>query len=165
MLRPQAATATQIPSEHAPAILAQLRRHRGARLKSLDRTSRPKLIDGDIGEACGDQNRLELECPIDGEMARLGREQHSTGHCHARERGEGKAARSREQARRRGRGQTSKQAHVHHRDRAGKKGKRDDVPDIRRGIEPGGLANARGEARLLERNEERRRPLGHHRIS
>jgi hypothetical protein len=96
MLRPQAATATQIPSEHAPAILAP-----GgiARLKALDRTSRPKLIDGDIGEACGDQNRLELECPIDGEMARLGREQHSAGHCHARERGEGKAARSREQAR------------------------------------------------------------------
>ena len=134
-------------------------------MEALDRTSRPKLIDGDICEACGDQNSLELEYPIDGEMTRLGREQHSAGHCHARERGEGKVARSREQARWRGRGQTSKQAHVHHGDRAGKKGKRDDVPDIRRRIEPSGLANARGEARLLERNEKRRRRLGHHRIS
>ena len=74
MPRPQAATATQMPSESTPAIRARagmLRRARG-----LDRALGAEFVDRDVDSPSDDQRRLELKHRIEHDVARLGREQH-----------------------------------------------------------------------------------------
>jgi hypothetical protein len=112
-----------------------------------------------------DQRHLGLEHRVEHEVAGFRREQEKSGTGLQQQRGDGDAPRRLHERCRRSRREHAEQAQIHDRERASEQSQAEDVADVGRRVEPHRLPDRRAEARLLERDEQRGRGLGHQRIS